>query len=139
MHGDKSLSRLDTTIADRATTTEHLSVTEKGVFRHRINGIEITPPFCLLRFPIKEGESWESAVTIGPDQITFTARTGKEEDVTVPAGEYKAVTVELEATSDGQTAKSRYWFVKDVGIVKITTESDGKNVDMQLTKFEKGK
>ena len=78
-------------------------------------------------------------MTIGPDQITFTARTGKEEDVTVPAGEYKAVTVELEATSDGQTAKSRYWFVKDVGIVKITTESDGKNVDMQLTKFEKGK
>ena len=49
-----SLARLETTAKERIAATEHLSVNEKGIFRHRYNGVEITPPICLLKFPIKK-------------------------------------------------------------------------------------
>ncbi len=135
----KSLSRLETTIMDQVKATEHLTVTDKGVFRNRINETEISPPVCLLKFPVKDGESWESEVKIGTEKVTFKAKAGKEEDVTVPAGKYKAVTSELEVMAGNVNVKTRYWFAKDVGVVKQTMEINGMNVDMELAKFEKGK
>jgi hypothetical protein len=135
----KSLSRLETTIDDQVKATEHLTVTDKGVFRHRIKGIAITPPVCLLKFPVKDGESWNSDLKIGEEQVSFKAKAGKEEEVTVPAGKYKAVTSELEVTASGVNVKTRYWFAKDVGVVKQTIEVNNTNVEMELSKFEKGK
>jgi hypothetical protein len=133
----KELSRLETTIMDRVAATEHLTVTDKGVFRNRINGIEITPPVCLLKFPVKDGESWDADVKIGEEKVTFKAKAGKEEEVEVPAGKYKAVTSELQVKAGGVDVKTRYWFAKDVGVVKQTMEINGQNVDMELSKFEK--
>jgi len=135
----KSLSKLETTIDEKVKATEHLTVTDKGIFRNRINEDEIKPPVCLLKYPVKDGETWESEVKIGPNQVTFKARAGKEEEVSVLAGKYKAVTSELEVVSGNVNVKTRYWFAKDVGVVKQTMEINGTNVDMELSKFEKGK
>ena len=76
---------------------------------------------------------------IGEEQVTFKAKAGKEEEVTVPAGKYKAVTSELEVMASGVNVKTRYWFAKDVGVVKQTMEFNDKNVEMELSKFQKGK
>jgi hypothetical protein len=135
----KSLSRLETTVMEKVAATEHLTVTDKGVFRNRINGMEITPPVCLLKFPVKDGETWDSEVKIGAEQLTVKAKAGKEEEITVPAGTYKAVTSELEVTAGGITVKTRYWFAKDVGVVKQTMDNNGATIEMELSKFEKGK
>ena len=141
----QSLSRLETTIDNQVKATEHLTVTDKGVFRHRIKGIAITPPVCLLKFPVKDGETWNADVKIGEQQITLKAKAGKEEEVTVPAGKYKAVTSELEVTAGGDNVKTRYWFAKDVGVVKqtieinSTKEINSTNIELELSKFEKAK
>src|SRR5262245_87884 len=39
---------------------QHLSANEKGVFRHIANGLELDPPVCVLKYPIKENDSWQS-------------------------------------------------------------------------------
>jgi hypothetical protein len=102
-------------------TTEHLSTTAKGVFRHRFNGIDVSPPLCLLRFPIKTGETWESPMKVGDEQGTMVCRVDSDE-IEVPAGKHKTVWSELEFFDRAGTLqfRTKYWFAPSIGIVKQT-------------------
>src|SRR5215211_8271492 len=77
------------------SVSEHLSSTAKGLFRHRYNGSEISPPVRLLSFPIRIGETWESEHTCGGQKFKVHGRVGCEE-VEVPAGKFKAITLHLQ-------------------------------------------
>jgi hypothetical protein len=50
---DISMGRLEATVNDKIVATEHLQQNDKGVFRHRFNGLEVEPPLELLRYPAK--------------------------------------------------------------------------------------
>src|SRR5262249_5467844 len=52
INGEK-LPRLELTRNGNVLATEHLRQTNDGVFRHRNKGADITPPICLLKYPIK--------------------------------------------------------------------------------------
>jgi len=134
----KSLARLETVVNGMVVATEHLANTAKGVFRHRAQGADAVPPVCVVKYPFTEGEKWESETTIGPQHLKMSMLSGKNEEVTVPAGKYKTVTVVVETSVNGTKINSTSWFARDVGIVKQVTELGDKVIKLELAKFEAG-
>jgi hypothetical protein len=135
----QELARMETVAPGSAMLTEHLSSSPKGVFRHRSNGVEAAPPVCVLKYPVKKGESWETDYKAGSQTIKMTSRVTGEEEVEVPAGKYKAITVEAVADVAGMKTTTTYWFAADVGIVKQVASIGGFMVTLELEKFEPGK
>jgi hypothetical protein len=117
--GDLSLNRLEASTNGKVILNEHLSQTKEGIFRHRSNGEEISPPICLLKYPVKSGSRWRGEFTAGTDAGKYAAEA-TEEEVGVPAGKFKAVKVVLTAEIKSVNINTSYWFVKDLGIVKET-------------------
>jgi hypothetical protein len=133
-----SLARLEATIKGNIAATEHLRQTSEGVFRHRNNGQEISPPICLLKYPVKDGAKWDGDITIGAEKGKYTCES-KEEKIEVAGTKYKAMRVAIHLESQGKTITTTYWFVQDVGFVRQTVEAGELNIVMELQKFEKGK
>ncbi len=133
-----SMARIETTTQGQVAATEHMSQTEKGLFRRRFGGGKISPPIQLLKYPIKKGEQWESKHSIAGQSLTSKCTVDLAE-VTVPAGKYKAVKVVVDAKQAGNNISTTYWFVENVGIVKQTVSLGETNVVISLEKFEKVK
>jgi len=135
----KSLALLETTMNGEVAATEHLAATDKGIFRHRVNGIVLSPPVCFLKYPLKKNETWETASTIANEQLKIKGKVIDTEEVTVPAGTYKAFRVEIETSAAGISSTTTFWLAPDVGVVKQSTENAGKTLTAELEKFEAGK
>jgi hypothetical protein len=135
----KELARLETTIGGTVAATEHLSSSPNGVFRHRYNGVEVTPALCILRYPFKEGESWEGEPMIGPQKVKVTIKSLRREELTVPAGKYKAVSVSVETNVNGVRIYATSWYAPDIGVVRQVTDIGQKKIKLELVKFEPGK
>lgn len=135
-----SLARLETTAKERIAATEHLSVNEKGIFRHRYNGVEITPPICLLKFPIKKNDSWKTESVTGKEKVKMACKSD-EEEIEVPAGKFKTVKVVLDAevVDAGIIVSTTYWFASRTGIVKQHVNINGMQFSILLEKFDEGK
>jgi hypothetical protein len=130
------LARLEATVNGTIVATEHLRATKEGVFRHRNNGQEISPPLCLIKYPVKAGESWEGDITVGKEKGKYACSTREENNVEVTAGKFKAIKVTITLDSKMQKVTTSYWFVKDIGFVKQTVEAGDLNITMELEKFE---
>ena len=135
----KSLAMVETVINGSVAGTEHMSATDKGVFRHRANGVECSPPVCILKYPFKKDETWETETTIGNETVKVKAKAVDSEEITVSAGKYKTVRADVETTFMGNQFVATYWFAPDVGVVKQTMVIMGKNISLELEKFEAGK
>lgn len=137
----QKLARLETLNAQGGVVAaEHLGATEKGVFRHRIQGIESDPPFCILKYPVKPGDSWSVDSKVGNDVISGKCSVEKDE-VSVPAGKYTAmkVTVKAEVVPSGQKVDNVIWLVDGIGIVKQKTDLGPVTISLELEKYEAGK
>ncbi len=96
----------------------------------------------VLRFPIKEGDSWEF---VCPIQMGLLAQSGKiavgeTEDVTVPAGKFRATKVLFtvnEVNGKALDIPQSYtsWYAQGVGLVRLEYK-DGEKV---LKSFTPGK
>lgn len=133
---------LQATVNNNVVATEYLAAKKEGVFRYR-NGTakgsqEITPPICLLKYPARSGDKWESEITVDKEKGKYYCET-KEETVKVPAGDFKAMKVTITLESKGQKVNTSYWFVNNVGFVKQTVEAGDLAIEMQLEKYELGK
>lgn len=135
---DQALARHETQAQGNLSATEHLSSTAKGIYRHRLNGVEVVPPVCVLRYPVKPGDTWTSEAKIGELPIKMSSRVG-EEEVTVPLGKYKAVTLQVEGDFGGTKIHTTYWFVANIGFVKQTADIGNMQITLELEKFEPGK
>lgn len=113
-----------------------LGVTAKGIHRiENINGKNIMrPPFILL--PIKCG-----MVNLDGGERRPTATwTNDETVITVPAGEYDAISCTEWHISDGASSVTRTWLSKNIGPVKTELYVDGKlNEKKELVSFHNGK
>lgn len=139
------LARLEATVNNSVVAVELLKQTEQGVFRYRNNGIDLTPPICLLKYPLnikpKEPMKWSGAFKGGAEKGSYTAEA-TEDNVEVAAGKFPAIRVVIkheQGKGPGQTVNTTYWFVKDVGFVKQTVEGGGQSILMELEKFERAK
>ena len=88
-------------LLDAQFLTEHLSQTDKGVFRHRFNDAAITPAFNLLPYPATVGLKWKGDFTVDKEQgkHTYAGEILKEETVEVPAGKRDEVIRALRGTT----------------------------------------
>ncbi len=137
----KPIARLEVYInGQKAQTTEHLMSNKDGVFRVKISNQELEPPLCILKYPLKPGQKWDTKTTAMRQQLDVTCKQGAEEDVQVPAGKYKAVPCTIETSQQAPQGPMKivntYWFVDDVGVVKQKMDIGGKVILMELTKYE---
>ena len=135
----KPLARLECEARGQVVASEHLTSTDKGIFRHRFNGIDFSPPVCLVKLPVKEGETWETEVKAGKATNKIACKVMGNEEVTVGSGKYKALKTSVEVEENGQKVLSTYWFAANVGIVKQVIEIGPTKYTMELEKFKMGK
>ena len=135
----QKMSRLDASVNGQAGMTEHLYATPKGVFRSRYNGMECVPPLCIVKYPIKEGETWEQDVKIGAEELKVSCVSGPAEEVTTPAGKYQAVSVRVMTTTNGMKIDATAWYAMNVGMVKQKMTIGDRTIALELTEFEAGK
>lgn len=122
--GQAILARVEQIRGDIVWSTEDLSCTAQGIFRHRIGSLEISPPLCLLSFPVKQGQSWEGEIRISKKRGLASCRVFGEEEVEVPAGKYEAVVVQMEIQMEGESkAWLTSWYAPGIGLVKQTSVS----------------
>jgi hypothetical protein len=133
--GGQSLARLEESVKSRVVAVGHLRQTEKGVFRYRMNDMEISPPMCLLQYPVKAGARWEGDITVGDSKSKYACEA-MQDTVEVPAGKFQAVRVTVRIQDKVLPVTITYWFAQDVGIVKQTVEAEKRSIVTELEKFE---
>lgn len=100
------------------TLKEKLAVSTKGVFRVSIGGSELKPPKCLLKLPVKKGDTWDTSFTCSGTKSVGEAVASEPEEVKTPAGTFTAIPVHYTYTIDKRTQHMVYWFAPQMGIVK---------------------
>jgi hypothetical protein len=135
----KQRARVEMVVNGEVRGTEQIGVEDGGVFRYRINEIPISPPACLLKWPVKEGESWTTEMKLGDQPVTMSAKAGTREELKVPAGTYRAISVAIDKIEGASRARITSWFAPKVGIVRQSIEMQGGNINMELMKFENSK
>jgi len=135
---NQMLVRLD---SPNVVATEHLFQNDKGIYRARVSNFDISPPFLLLPYPAIVGAKWTGEFTAdkGKGAHKYAGVIQREESVEVPAGKFTALRTQIEVSEGGRTVRTTYWFVKDVGFVKQTTDTEGVSLVLELEKFEKKK
>jgi hypothetical protein len=134
--GDVSCARLEADLGTGMKLVEHVAVGADGVYRYQANGKKIDPPLCVLKLPPKAGESWKVDSTVDSTRLRGTFSLGHE-DVAVPAGKYKAVTV---ASTDYEIALQKApftnWYAAGVGLVKQRVQVEGREMVLELKSYE---
>jgi hypothetical protein len=107
----------------------------EGMFRVSSANVIYDPPYRLLKLPAQEGETWEveSPATPGNPARKFKYTTGKEEEIEVPAGKFKAIRVEMENEINGTVLRTTYWHAPGAGMVKIVSH-DQRGERVQVLK-----
>jgi hypothetical protein len=117
--GEAVVARLQEVVDGVITRTEDVSSTATGIFRHHSNGLDLSPPLCLLTFPARVGQSWHSDVRFNEYKGTAACRIAGTEEVEVPAGKFKAIVVHRDNQLDvGPTYRYVEWFAPGIGPVK---------------------
>jgi hypothetical protein len=137
--GGQRVAHVETVAQGVVKGTEHIGSNAGGVFRYRQNGAELSAPVCLLKYPPKEGETWEAAATIDDQPVTMSGRAGRPEEIQVPAGKYATVSAQIVMTTLGVKVVTTDWFAANVGVVKRTIEAGGRTITMELLKYEAGR
>jgi hypothetical protein len=138
----KPRAKIDLVVNDKAVSFEQVGVTKDGVVRYTFEGKEAKPPIEFLKVPPKADASWKIDSEVidkaGKLPVKGTFKIGKEEDVKVPAGTYKAVPVSgQDIDANGvRVQKLTYYFAAGVGMVKQVIEMEGNKIQIELEKYE---
>jgi hypothetical protein len=116
--------------------------TDEGVYWIGNNGQVFDAPECILKLPVRAGDTWESPLGGQPDTpVRYT--TNKEEEVEVPAGKFRAVRIDSMVKVKGITLGTTDWYARGVGLVKTTTRANDAEDEVDevkvLTSFTPGK
>jgi hypothetical protein len=142
---DASGATLETLVNDKAVASEVIQVKPDGIYRTKINKLDIKEPVKILDLkdgkPNVKGTKWkvDSKVSDQPVKGEFTIKEDKEK-VKVPAGDFEAVVVdgpdfEIAGTKTGV----KYWFSPGKGIVKLTYSIAGNEAVLELKEYSEGK
>jgi hypothetical protein len=130
-------AKLDLIVGDKVISHEHVGVAKDGVYRYTFEGKEAKPPIKFLELPVKKDATWSVDSKVEGQALTGSFKSG-EEDVKVPAGEYKkAVTVTgKDIKANGVPLGITYYFAEKVGMVKQVIDLAGQKVVIELENFE---
>jgi len=114
-------------------------VSGAGVSRTAFGGRALAKPADVLRLPASAGATWEA----GPDPGLMVTRhvctVIGEEDVTVPAGTYRAVRVDETLTHANGVTTASVWHAPNVGVVKVVSKGQNLTATKELKSFKPGK
>jgi hypothetical protein len=122
-----------------------VEVSEKGVVQIGIGERKLADPRPMLKLPAKPRDQWtfESEGPAGAGRFKTTCTVGKEEEVEVPAGKFRAIRVDCVTTLPGAashlTIEGSAWFAPRVGIVKHVSNIAGVERTQVLKSFTPGK
>jgi len=120
------------------TVTNDYEVSDKGVFLPASPGANADPE-PMLKLPAKEGDTWIIDMSRRGQGVTGTVTVGKEEEVEVLAGKFKAIAVTIETSQGGCTvSKTKAWYAAGVGVVKQVSERGGTERVHELKEFTPG-
>jgi hypothetical protein len=133
-------SRCDPGVQDvpfeKVLVLEKVLVSEKGIYCIETLTYPLDPPICLLKLPHKKDEIWEiqlpspASTKVTPGKST----AGGTEQVVVPAGEFKALRVDVTWNPSGGTpVKETHWYARGVGLVKVVAHGRGETVLKSFT------
>lgn len=134
----KDIAQVETEFGGQVIT-EQISSSDKGVFRYSFQGQPVDPPIQALKLPAKKGDTWDVKFSVQGQEMKAVMKTEGEEEVTVPAGKYKAVIVSMEMDAMGQKVAVTSWFAPNVGIVKQKFDLGGISGTSELEKFTPAK
>jgi hypothetical protein len=137
---DALLVTVERNAGGKKALASQFTVSEKGVTRVVTSGRELPVPIPMLKLPGKPGDTWtyEPDAAGGPPRKT-TYTLGKEEDVEVPAGKFKALRVESEQVLGDNVYKSTLWYAPGVGLLKSVNNIGGTERTQVLKSFTPGK
>jgi len=119
-----------------------VEVSKKGVIQIAIGNRKLRDPWPMLKLPAKPGDQWtfESEGPAGSGAFKTTCTLGKEEEVEVPAGKFKAIRVDAVATLPGETTmQASAWFAPGIGVVKSVSNVAGFEHTQVLKSFTPGR
>lgn len=138
---DKTTTGMTVAIKERSDgSVEFYQQSSSGVYLACRDIQPFDPPACVLRLPLKKGDTWEiNDPKVFPVPIKFA--TGEEEEVEVPAGKFKAVRVEKKIVfPDAKTVRVTDWVVPGYGVVKARARlADGTEMVIVLKSFTHAK
>jgi len=130
---------LDRQADGRELPPEVLGASDTGLFRLASDGKKLDPPHRILRLPARPGDKWEIRVPGETLRLTHTNEyeMGSEEEVTTPAGKFRAVRVHRKSIrGDGRVSMDLdLWIAPNVGVVKVAGKLDGEDHEQVLKSF----
>ncbi len=103
------------------TSEVYYRLSDSGLYYHGTPSYSINPGLTVLKFPLKEGQSW-TVSTHG--RYSSVARVARAEKITVPAGTFDCYLVSyVNKRGTIETHSTNIWFGKGAGIVKTAFSS----------------
>ena len=124
------------------TVAAVFDVSGTGVSRVSSGGRVEANPVPILKLPGKAGDTWTVEIaatpTSGPVKAKYTV--GKEVEVVVPAGKFKAMPVVTEIEMNpGRPQTTTNWYAPGVGMVKRVSALGDRDIVTVLKSFTPGK
>jgi hypothetical protein len=118
--------------------TEDVYATAEGIYALTSNGRKLSRPLLILKLPPMPGTTWDEQFKLGKHTEQATYLVGKEEDVEVPLGRYRAITLHGEIQENGVRRMAFvYWFARDVGMVKQVVKLPEQTLTYELERLER--
>lgn len=144
--GDVETFVLATELGGTSVDKEFIVVDAAGIkMLRQSSGSNVTDyaqPFVRLKLPPAKGDTWEWKGDIGKEKASVVYTNEGEEEITVPAGKYKAWKVSAAIEIGGVKHTGANWFAPGVGLVRQRSEfeSGGKKHKslIELKSFEPG-
>ena len=138
---EKDGIKLDTKVNGKTVASEVMEVKQDGVYRASVKGDKIDPPIKILALPVKKDAEWSVLSKVGAQTVKgkFTIKS-EAEKVKVPAGDYDTVLVDgPEFDIAGTKTAIKYYFAKNVGVVRLSYEIQGTSSVLELKEYVEGK
>ena len=133
----KEVIKLETLSGNAVSKTELVRVDENGIVSLARSGkdgkiTKLNPPQPIVKAPLKIGATWELEGEAAGMKMRQRFTVLAEENVTVPAGRYRAFHLQCEDSSL-MSMKVDRWFVPGTGFVKETTVVRGPGMLQRIT------
>jgi hypothetical protein len=138
--GDQMCARIESSTGGKVVATEDVAVKPDGVYRCASAENKVDPPLLFLKLPAAKDLTWSVNSTTAGQKISGTFTSGMEDKVTVASGTYENVyTCTGDCETSGIKINFKYFFAKDVGMIKQIIKLPTQEITLELEKFEPAK
>jgi hypothetical protein len=132
--------KLETSAGNKVSATETVAVTDEGVKRFNVNGLNPEEPILFLPMDPETSKEWNINTKVSNQTIKGTFKASKATGIKVPAGTYDCIHVKGDEMEIGATKTTvEYWFAKDVGIVMLKFTLGSQEATLELESYTAGK